>query len=39
MLTIIADTGVERPRTDAEMIYLKKKNIDQAICKKLMKKN
>ena len=30
--------GVEHPKTDANMIYLKNKNIDEAICQKLRKK-
>ena len=39
MSKIIPDTGVERPKTDTEMTYLKKKNIDEATCQKLMKKD
>ena len=39
MTTIIPDTGVERPKTDAYMIYLEKKNIDEAIHQKLIKKD
>ena len=39
MPTIIPDTVVERPKTYTEMTYLKKKNIDEAICQKLMKKD
>ena len=37
--TIIPDTGTKCTKTDGEMIYLKKKNIDEAIHKKLMKKD
>ena len=39
MPTIIPDTGVERPKTDTEITYLKKKEIDEAICHKLRKKD
>ena len=30
--TIIPDTGTERPKTDTEMTYLKKRSIDKALC-------
>ena len=36
---IIPDTGVDHPKTDAEITYLKKKNIDEAIYQKLRKKD
>ena len=36
---IIPDTGVERPKMDMDMNYLKNKNIDQSICQKLKKKD
>ena len=39
MPTIIPDTGVERPKTDEEMVYLENKNIEEAIHKKLRKKD
>ena len=39
MPTIIPDTGLKRTKTDGEMTYLKKKNIDEAIHQKLMKKD
>ena len=35
----ITDLGIERPKTDGEMTYLKKKNIDKAIRQKLRKKD
>ena len=35
MPTIIPNTGVERPKIDVEMTYLKKKSIDEAIRQKL----
>ena len=38
MPTIIPDTGVKRPKTYAEMIYLEKNNIGKAIHQKLRKK-
>ena len=38
MPTNIPDTGAEYPKTDKEITYLKKKNIDEAICQKLRKK-
>ena len=28
----ITDLGTEHPKTDGEMTYLEKKNIDEAIC-------
>ena len=31
MPTIIPDTGIERPKTDKETTYIKKKNIEEAI--------
>ena len=37
--TIIPATGVECPKTDAYMTYLKKKNIDKATHQKLSKKD
>ena len=37
--TIIPDMGVERPKTDAEITYLKKRNINDAIRQKLRKKD
>ena len=39
MPTITPDTGVKRPNTDAEMTYLKKRNIEEAICHKPRKKD
>ena len=36
--TIIPDMVVVHPKTDAEMNYLEKKNIDLVICKKLSNK-
>ena len=39
MPTIISDTGVECPDTDADMNYLEKKNIDKAICQKSSNKD
>ena len=39
MPTIIPDTGAKRTKTDIDMTYLKKKNIDEAICQKLRKKD
>ena len=35
----ITDLGIERPKTDWEMTYLKKNNIDEAIRQKLRKKD
>ena len=35
----ITELGTERPKTDGEMAYLKKKNIDEAIRQKLRKKD
>ena len=35
----ITDLGIERPKTDGEMTYLKQKNIDDAIRQKLRKKD
>ena len=35
----ITDVGTERPETDGEMTYLKKKNIDEAIHKNMRKKD
>ena len=35
----ITDLGIERPKTDGEMAYLEKKNIDEAICQKLRNKD
>ena len=37
--TIIPDTGPKLTKTDGEMTYLKKKNIDEYIHQKLMKKD
>ena len=39
MPTIIPDTGTDCPKSDREITYLKKKNIDKAIRKKLRKKD
>ena len=39
MPTIIPDTGLKHTKTDGEMTYLEKKNIDKAIHQKLMKKD
>ena len=39
MTTIIPDTVDGRPKTDGEITYLKKNNIDEAICQKLRKKD
>ena len=39
MPTIIADTCVDRPKTDVEMSYLEKKNINKSIHNKLRKKD
>ena len=36
---IIHDTGVEHPKTDADMTYLENKSIDKAIRQKLRKKD
>ena len=33
------DSGIKRPKTDADMTYLEKNNIDEAIKKKLRKKD
>ena len=38
MPTIIPDTGVEHPKTDVDVYFLKKKIIDEAIHQKLRKK-
>ena len=35
----ITELGTDRPKTDGEMTYLKKKNIDEAIHQKLRKKD
>ena len=35
----ITDLGTERPKTDGEMTYLEKKNIDEAIRQNLRKKD
>ena len=35
MPTIIMDTGAKHPKTDTYMTYLKNKNIDEAIHKKI----
>ena len=35
----ITDLGTGRPKTDGEMTYLKKQNIDEAIRQKLSKKD
>ena len=35
----ITELGTERPKTDEEMTYLEKKNIDEAIHQKLRKKD
>ena len=35
----ITDLGIERPKTDGEMTYLNKNNIDEAIRQKLRKKD
>ena len=37
--TIIPDTGVKHPKTYTEMTYTEKKNINEAICQKLKKKD
>ena len=39
MLTIIMDTGTEHHKTDVEMTYLKKKNINESTRHKLRKKD
>ena len=31
--------GIKRPKTDGEMTYLEERNIDEAICQKLKKKD
>ena len=36
---MIPDMGIERLKTDAEMTYLEKKNIYEAICQKQKKKD
>ena len=36
--TIIPDTRVKRPTTDADMTHLEKNNIDEVTCQKLRKK-
>ena len=38
MLTI-TELGINCPKTDGEMTYLEKNNIDEAICQKLRKKD
>ena len=38
-MPIIAELGTERPKTDGEMTYLEKKNINEAIRQKLRKKD
>ena len=38
-MSTIPDLGTERPKIDAEMTYLKKKNIDEAIHQNLRKKH
>ena len=35
----ITEMGTERPKTDGEITYLEKKNIDEAIRQKLRKKD
>ena len=35
----ITELGTERPKTDGEMTYLEKKNIDESIHQKLRKKD
>ena len=35
----ITDLGIKRPKTDGDMTYLEKKNIDEAIRQKLRKKD
>ena len=35
----ITELGTERPKTDGEMTYLEKKNIDEAIRQRLRKKD
>ena len=39
MQTIIHDTGVEHPKTEVDITYLEKKNIDEDIHQKLRKKD
>ena len=39
MPTIMEDTGTEIPKTDAEITYLKKKNIDEANRQNFRKKD
>ena len=39
MPTTICDTGVERPKTEADMTYLGKNNIDETTHQKLSKKD
>ena len=39
MPTIIPDTVVNRPKTDSDMTYLEKKNIDESTRQKLRKKD
>ena len=39
MQTIIPDTGVEHPKTEVDITYLEKKNIDEDIHQKLRKKD
>ena len=34
----ITDLGIKRPKTDGEMTYVEKNNINEAICQKLRKK-
>ena len=35
----ITELGIKRSKTDGEMTYLEKKNIDEAICQNLRKKD
>ena len=35
MTTIMTETGADHTKTDTNMTYLKNKNTDEAICKKL----
>ena len=39
MLTTTPDPGIECPKIDADMTYLKKNNIDEYIRQKLRKKD
>ena len=38
-MPIITDLGTEHPKIDVEMNYPEKKNIDEAICQNLRKKD